>query len=209
MIQEGVHWSSQSLSVPIKHQCPSFPLTAKYSQSVSWGMLKSIQTAILTHHSENMPTLHRKKLILELNPGLSCLRPLRQQSASAPAAHPYKPAQASALWLFFPPDSRCRMVCQAAATGLVFLWAQAEVNRIAVSSCASQRSTQDTLWLLQCLHLFTPGSLHLERERGLAASVWHTHTHSLTHSLSLLLWLCWLDGHDSDIYPNKCRYYSL
>lgn len=147
--------------------------------------MESIQTAILTHHSENMPTLHRKKLILELNPGLSCLRSLRQQSASAPAAHPYKPAQASAFWMFFPPDSRCRKMCQAAATGLVLLWAQAEVNRIAVSACASQRSTQDTLWLLQWLHLFTPGSLHLERERGLAASVWHTHTHSLTHSLFL------------------------
>ena len=59
-------------------------------------------------------------------------------------------------------------------------------------------------------YLFTPGSLHLERETGLGASVWHMHAHS--HARTRSRSCCGFVGLMDMIlntYSNKCRNYSV
>lgn len=202
-----------SVSPNERCQCP-FLFTVKYSWSVSWRMLESGQTA-----STDSPFRQQANSPQKETDSRTELRTFNALGNRANSQHQLQqPIPTNLLKLhlnvcFSPLHVRCRRMCQAAAPGLVLLWAQAEVNRISVSVCASQRSTQDTLCQLQWLHLCTPGSLHLEGERGLRASVWHTCTHTSTLapslSLSLLESLCWPDRRDSDIYLNKCRDYSV
>lgn len=73
------------------------------------GCWSLVRQPVLTHHSENKPTLHRKKQIPELHSELSCLRQPCQRSASAPAAHPYEAAQATSLRMCPPPLPLCQM----------------------------------------------------------------------------------------------------
>lgn len=148
-------------------QCPFSIRCQIFLISVVGGCWSLVRQPVLTHHSENKPTRHRKKQIPELHSTeLSCLRQPGQRSASAPAAHPYEAAQATSLRMCSPPPSSSMSDAEGCARqqlqGCCCCGPQAGVKRISVSVRASHRSTQDTLCQLQWLHLFTPRSLHLE-----------------------------------------------
>lgn len=108
-------------------QCPFSIRCQIFLISVVGGCWSLVRQPVLTHHSENKPTRHRKKQIPELHSTeLSCLRQPCQRSASAPAAHPYEAAQATSLRMCSPPlllYVRCRRMCKTAAPGLLLLWA--------------------------------------------------------------------------------------
>lgn len=170
-------------------QCPFSIRCQIFLISVVGGCWSLVRQPVLTHHSENKPTRHRKKQIPELHSTeLSCLRQPCQRSASAPAAHPYEAAQATSLRMCSPPSSSmsdAEGCARQQLQGCCCCGPQAGVNRISVSVRASPLNTRHIMptTMAPSIHTKEPASGRIEGSESLCLT--HTHTQAHTHTLSL------------------------